>query len=443
MLSLACGLGLAAAGAGLSLGSLFWALLGVVLLIPCDLPLAFGSFIIYTNEAYLAGVAAGLAWRLSRPGALRSEAWTAAWPLLPFLAVAGLSLLGAADRAAGIKQWLRWGEFALVFILARCAVSDRAQFDRLVKGLLVLVLTVSALGVAQHFLGAGWGAGWFPTAAPGADAMQGIRETRAYATFGHPNQFAGYLVLWLPLALVLFLMQEHWRGALGYGLLVLLPGAALVLTYSRGGWVGTGLAVALVLGIAFRRRPAKVGMVLLLLAAAGAGLFAAAPTLRQRVASLVRAGEDTAVTGRIGYQRTALAMVRERPWLGQGAGNYPGILERYAPQGSPERIYLGAHIHNLYAQIAIETGLLGLAAFLGFLGLTLFRLIRGVRRVPDPADRLVLWALLAGGIAFLFHNNFDVLTIYARGIHFALLLGLGLAFAAVTAATDGNGPAPG
>lgn len=419
-------LALFAAGAGLGFTHLFAALCGLIVLIPLDLPLELGKTTVYTNEAYLAGLAVGLAWHAARSANLRRIVWFCLWPLLPFLGLAALSIAGATNPAAGCKQWLRWAEFALALCATGAAVQKQADFKRFGTWLLAVVFAVSLLGILQSTWGAAWTMALNPVQ-PGADAMQGIHATRASATFGHPNQFAGFLELWLPWALACLLLAGTWRSQTASGAVTLAAALALALTFSRGAWVGTVAGAGLFLIAAVRLRPWPVVAVVLAALMAAAALWLVSPDLRARIRSFSAAKQDAAAAGRVDYQKLAWAMVRERPWLGHGAGNYPGVLERYQKRGLADHAYVNSHIHNLVAQVAIETGFLGAAAFLFFLGLALWRFLANLQRLTAPGDRLLLMALFSGAVAFLIHNQFDVLTVYARGIHFALLLGLGMA----------------
>jgi putative inorganic carbon (hco3(-)) transporter len=423
------GIGLLLTGAGMGRNSAWAAVVGLAVLLPFDAPLGFGALTIYTNEIYLAGVALGWAWRWSRGSRELRSAWRALWPLLPFFLILAASTLATGNYAAGGKQTLRWAEFALVFLLAQDALASRGQERRLWLWLCGVGAAVSLAGIVQVLLGDRMAAN-LQHGLQGLETMQGYTAIRAYATFGHPNQFAGYLILLLPLSIAMWWEQRTRLSQAGWGTAGLLLGSALLLTYSRGGWLGAGLALGLLLGYFFLRQPRKAAVLLVLLLLCGAGLAAGAPKLQTRLASLGTLAQDHAVTGRLHYQKIALRMIMERPWLGQGPGNYEPVRKYYADQGLIDDTYTRSHIHNLYAQIAIETGFLGLAAFLFFLGHTLWRLLAGIRKVPE-ADRTLAIAFLGSALAFLLHNNFDVLTIYARGTHFALILGLGLAYAAL------------
>ncbi len=85
----------------------------------------------------------------------------------------------------------------------------------------------------------------------------------------------------------------------------------------------------------------------------------------------------------------ALCFIRQHPWVGYGLGIYP-FFKSISP-------------HNSLLQLWAETGLLGLVAFLLFLGATLK--ISWEKLGQDK--RLVSIGLLIGHLAFLLHNTVD------------------------------------
>lgn len=420
--------GLTLAGAIATWRGPFWGLLGLIALLPFDSPLPWGVIVIYTNEAYLAGMALAFFVDLARRPAKLPAYFKFSWPFLIFLGAVALSIFPAVEKWATVRQFLRWNEFFLVLLIARFGLENRKQFNTLLQVLFGLGIVASAVGLYQHFMGAQL-AGNAAMAASDLDRMaQGDNVFRAYSTFGHANQFAGFLILLLPLTFESFLENNNLRWQFVMGLVTLILALALAMTYSRGGWLSALLAIGIVMAYYIPRNLVKsmalFAVFLLMLLVLPLSL----PNLNSRFTSMMETKKDTAVSGRFTYQKIALEIIAAKPVLGHGAGNYLQAITPYFKLYPGEIKYLDKHIHNMYSQIAIETGLLGLSAFLFFIGITIVRFLRNFRGIPDPKDRAMVVALLASMFAYLLHNNFDVLIIYARGIHFALILGLGLAF---------------
>ena len=243
----------------------------------------------------------------------------------------------------------------------------------------------------------------------------------------------------------------------------------IVLSLSRGAWLGLGISLAV---MAFfwspRARklviPLAMGAVLLV----GLAMFGLLPTnIATRITSAtdnfgvfdVRSvqltSENFAVVERMAHWQAGWYMFQDYPFLGVGPGNYPAVYEEYyiPPWKEP----LG-HAHNYYLNMAAEAGMPGLLALLLVLGLA-FRAIRrriraidqnvllqeadellpktGGETAPDKAARLVLdppfspvfaralaLGLLGSLAVFSIHNLFDNLLVHGVGIQIGVLLGL-------------------
>ena len=199
-------------------------------------------------------------------------------------------------------------------------------------------------------------------------------EPRIAGPLGDPNFFAQILVALVPLGLFTAWSERGMGARLLAFACAGLAAAAAVLTYSRGG----ALALAAVLALSFLSRridvrqtsAAAAATVLLLLLFVPADFARRLTTLEQ-----VFPGAETEVLHPdSSFQKRRLLvgaawrMFLDHPVLGVGAGNYTVHFDEYAGEvGSAAREYedpAEAHYpHNLYLEIAAETGLVGLAVF--------------------------------------------------------------------------------
>ncbi len=202
---------------------------------------------------------------------------------------------------------------------------------------------------------------------------------RVRGTFGSPNNLALVLERAAPLALALALAAgastlvsgrccRGWgrvartRGFWLLALAVLL--VVLVLTWSRGAWLGAlvGLAVAarpLWAQVGVRRRVAAVGLSV----AALAGIVLV--TGVERIGQLLRIGDSGAVS-RLAIWDSAWRMGLENWLFGVGPDNF---LTHYREYMRPEawREPNISHPHNLVLDGWVSMGVIGLAALLGVL----------------------------------------------------------------------------
>jgi O-antigen ligase len=120
------------------------------------------------------------------------------------------------------------------------------------------------------------------------------------------------------------------------------------------------------------------------------------------------------------HWQAALAMWTEHPWLGVGIGNYEPVYPRYALPLWP--LPLG-HAHNYYLNIAAETGIVGLSAYLFLWLVALVGAWRATRRAWGW-----YWGVAVGVLGVLVHlsvhNLFDNLFVHSMYLQLAILLGM-------------------
>ena len=209
----------------------------------------------------------------------------------------------------------------------------------------------------------------------------GAVEYRVSSFFPHPNQLAGFVVLFVPLSVGLYSVFESKIARAGCVLLPLLALPAAILTYSRGVLVAL-VALVLVLARSKRAWPA--------IAAAAALVVLLAPAAwHDRVADVGRLDRPEIAT-RLDFWDAALAMFQQNPVLGVGLNSFDVA---YVDLEQTGRSFLpGSGLappetaHNLYLNTLAEQGLVGIAA-LFLLILAAGRMILALRRSADPRIR--------------------------------------------------------
>ena len=246
-----------------------------------------------------------------------------------------------------------------------------------------------------------------------------IREPRIAGPLSDPNFYAQILVVLVPLALYRVWDESSLRlkAIAAYAFAVTM--LALVFTYSRGG----ALALAIVLLLAAINKKVKVQYLLL-------GLLVLAPLIilipkqfEGRLSTLTQLipGQDespvhldSSFQERILLMRTAWEMFSDRPFFGVGAGNYSEYYEEYSPRvgsivSSYEDFGKPRFPHNLYLEVAAETGLVGLVVFATIIVLTLLRL-RSAHKLFKAAGDLhsasLVISLALGFIGYLITSLF-------------------------------------
>lgn len=237
--------------------------------------------------------------------------------------------------------------------------------------------------------------------------------TRARSSWGSATFAAGHIVLVLPIAIAHIRSHDRrWKLVATISAFTMTVG--LILTGTRGAWLGAAVAAGIMLP-AWRRsgeresasdpttgsEPNKLRSpkpkALAIAAVAAVSMIAAAALMAP---SLKRAS----AVGRIDLWRTSATVIAEHPVIGAGLDTQrvvlpSGITPSFeAAHGSTE---LHDRAHNLVIDTTLTTGIVGLAAF-GTLLLLLTGTIRQrLRRARVSSPALVPTAVAAGLIAYL------------------------------------------
>jgi O-antigen ligase len=252
----------------------------------------------------------------------------------------------------------------------------------------VVVLALSATGTALALVGI-----W--QFLHGGDDL----DNRIRATLSHYMTFSGLATVAACFLLGMALEQRgRWRLA---GLACLVPLTAVLLTYTRGAYVGVIAAVLLYVAV---RRPRG----LLVLGPALIAVFLVAPgQIRDRIRSIGDLSDRTN-RDRIAMARAGARIVRDYPIFGLGPDMVKPYYPLYRDADAPR--WTVPHLHNNVLQIASASGVFAAGVYVLWVALFLARVVAVLRRERQP-DRATLWAgaLLAGAaltVAGLFEYNF-------------------------------------
>ncbi|HIK28843.1 MAG: IctB family putative bicarbonate transporter [Oscillatoriaceae bacterium SKW80] len=270
-------------------------------------------------------------------------------------------------------------------------------------------LIVSVYGMRQWFFKAEALATWTDPESPLA------KMTRVYSYLGNPNLLAGYLV---PAVVFSIAAIFAWRGLGPKALAVtmaVLNGACLILTFSRGGWIGFvvslgALALFLVYWFSVKlpthwRTWALPGT---LMSAAVLLILAVVfiEPVRDRVLSMFVGRGDSSNNFRINVWAAVQEMIRARPILGIGPGNN-AFNKIYPLYMRPRFSALSAY--SIWLEIAVETGFIGLSCFMWLLLVTFNQARLQLVRMRQAGNTEAYWLMAASAtmIGMLAHGFVD------------------------------------
>jgi len=259
-----------------------------------------------------------------------------------------------------------------------------------------------------------------------------IIRTRAAGPIGQENRYAQIMLVLIPLAVFRF-RNERSRflrlAALGSAVVII---GAIILTFSRGAFVSLLTLLFLMLGLHYIKR----SYVFIALVLGSILVVTAEPDYLARLGSLGRVGAlfnrsedarpdtDISAMRRFAGNLASLEVWMDYPILGVG----PGLYAKYYATPAVNRLGLiqqekNYPSHNLYLEMAAETGALGLTCFMAIIVQLVIRLWKERKQLAgkDSEASDLATAFFLSIIAYLTSAIFEHLA-YPR--YFWLLIAL-------------------
>lgn len=256
---------------------------------------------------------------------------------------------------------------ALLFICFLCAyfltvtlIRTGEWLSRCLWSAIASATVVALIGIVQYFSGAlSTKNAWLDS-----DMFEEIAG-RAVSTLENPNMLAEYLILLLPLAAAQLLCRSGASQRVCAFFACCAMGACVILTWSRGAWLGL-IFGALVFLLIWNRRS-------LYLILAGVASIPFLPlilpdAILQRFGSIGNLA-DTSTSYRVSIWRGTVHLLQDY-WLtgiGVGEAAWKTVYPRYALAS----IETAPHAHNLYLQTWVQGGIVALCLLAAFLVLLL------------------------------------------------------------------------
>ncbi len=289
---------------------------------------------------------------------------------------------------SGLFYVLKYAEYFFVYYMVVNNLRDRPHAWRMIVAAFLTAVIVSLIGVAQI---------------PSGHRVSAPFEGEG----GEPNTFGGYLLFMMALAAGIALETRRLRvrlvslGALG---VMFVPFA---FTLSRASYLGVVPALLALTALTTNRR-FMVGLVLLLLvcspllafvmpaAVTNRILYTFQPEAHQPTVKLGRLGLDPSTSARFFSFKQAFEGWMQRPVFGYGVTGF-GFMDAQ------------------YSRALVETGVVGLGAFLWLVWSTLKSGLLSARSLRDPEERGLAVGFVAGTVGLIVHaigsNTFIIVRI--------------------------------
>jgi O-antigen ligase len=235
--------------------------------------------------------------------------------------------------------------------------------------------------------------------------VEGYRINGAFGgMFQNTNDLGIHLVTMLPLALMLGFAARNILGKIFYWSIALLTLATLVVTFSRGAFIGLVAAVVVMSWKLARRR--RTAVIISLVIGTLAFIAAVPGSYWIRLLSIFDPSLDPvgSSTARGNVLAHSFLVALRHPLMGVGIGNYPLVSARNLVS------------HNSYTQVAAEMGMAALLLYSMFITAPLNRLRKIERETltvkSDSRFYYIAVGLQASLVGYIFSSFFVSVAYY-------------------------------
>jgi putative inorganic carbon (HCO3(-)) transporter len=262
-------------------------------------------------------------------------------PVLALALAWTLSTIFAIEPQASLVNMKKLFLLPIVYGFA-WLVQDRRTVERMVKLLVLVGALVSLYGIVTYFVG--------------FELEEGYRVR---ATLSSTVTMAGVLLFILALSLSLALSRVDRRERLFFISASVLSFVCLLLTFTRGAWLG---AIVSLLLIAYKS-PSRGRRIVWGTVAILAAISILSPRVEERIASVAQLGEMS-IAGRFSMWLSATEVAQDSPFFGVGLMDLGRVYNVYKRADS---MFASGHMHSDFFHVLASTGIAGLLAFLWLL----------------------------------------------------------------------------
>ena len=275
---------------------------------------------------------------------------------------------------------------SFMFVMVN-SIKDKEELNILLTILVGTASLVALYGLYQYKVGVEMEAKWLDTS-----NNEGI-TTRVFSVFGNPNILAEYLIMTTPISIALFWETKKLHKKILFLLTSLLLMGTLVLTFSRGSWLGFAFGIFIFVLLVEKR-------LLLLLIPLGLGAINfLPPVILNRILSIVNFA-DSSNNYRIRIWKITLEIIRDYLPSGVGLGYIPfkQTFETYI------RTMPAYHSHNTYLEFLAEMGIPGIVVFIMLIFVLYKYSIKTLVKEEDKWTKVISAGILSGLGALLAHG---------------------------------------
>lgn len=311
--------------------------------------------------------------------------------LLAYFLLVLISVAGSTLFALSMKGFLKTFIYLGFYISFLHFLKDNlSKLKYIILTIVGCSLIESLIAFQQNFLSVSEISGWQDMSRLNPEEVM----TRVYGSLKpyNPNLFGAYMLAVLPANIFLILNKNVKLALLGL-ICFILNSAAIILTGCRGAYIGIFIEYVLLAVFTYHYLKPVYKKLFLIISSAFSALvmlfILSTASLRARIFSIFAMRSDSSNSFRFNVYNSCIDMFKDNWLLGIGVGNqnFREIYGLYMKTG-----FDALSAYNIYLEIAVESGIFALIAFLGFI---VSNIINAFRRIKNNNTIESLYIIIA------------------------------------------------
>ncbi|WP_084364643.1 O-antigen ligase family protein [Clostridium tepidiprofundi] len=300
------------------------------------------------------------------------------------------SISYSLEKVTALKESIRFCTYIILFFIIKYDVNEKNKYVNIMICVLPIIVFQVILGIIQGTTGI------FLNEKFIYKSGEFISKYRITGTFGNPNTYGAYLILFIFPLIMLFMSEKNKRNKLLLSMIVVLMFINILLTFSRNAWLGFAIGI-LILIILYSWK-----LIWLLLGVGLGGLFI--PKVHMRLGEFVNYSQNDL---RFKLWKIAAKIIKKNPIKGIGNGNYVAYYDIYTKKYPELKCidHFRYPVHNSYLKVLSELGVIGFIPFMGII-LSIFVKLKSLIN-KSKEHKVIFIGILASLIVFMIMNLFD------------------------------------
>ncbi len=338
------------------------------------------------------------------------ELWLLAYFMLVIVSLAGSTLFHLS-----LKGFFKTFTYmAFYFSMVQYLKENKSKIPYILGTIGLCISFEAVVGFLQNFAHVEEISTWQDVSSLNPEEVM----TRVYGTLKpyNPNLLGGYFVVGIPALYGLAaysLADKKFNVSLAWIICALLSTVTLFLTGCRGSYMGMMVIMLGIFAVSAKYLWQNYKQIYLSIVAAVVVFATAAlmfvSSLRARVLSIFAMRQDSSNSFRFNVYNSSIEMFKDNWLLGIGVGNqnFREIYGLYMKTG-----FDALSAYNIFLEIAVESGIFALIAFLGFLITLIKNSVQFILKSEDMKNVILVSACVISVCAVCVHGMVD--TVFFR-----------------------------